>query len=186
MNRCLSRFRIFRFLKGGIWIKTVKRGWITGEQYDEYINARFDPISLIKDYDKTRAGELHAARRVYMSMTYEIERAFEKYEPEISEDLHITIHPDEYDNSIIIEMSTPGDHLRYPYEPSKKVRDVVYAFGFDMVHWRFKDYRDEIRGWEPRRSMQTHKYFKTEYGYVDDRFNEAEWKKKYGYRFKEI
>lgn len=46
MNSCLSKFRIFRFLKGGVWIKTAKRGWITGKQYDEYINTGFDPIRL--------------------------------------------------------------------------------------------------------------------------------------------
>lgn len=37
---------LIRRIKGGDWIKTQHRGWITFDTYAEYLNYGFDPIGL--------------------------------------------------------------------------------------------------------------------------------------------
>lgn len=44
----LVNFKAFRKYRGGVWIKTKERGWITVEQYILYIGYKFDPV-FIKD-----------------------------------------------------------------------------------------------------------------------------------------
>jgi hypothetical protein len=38
-----------RYFKGGIWVKTEKRGWISDPTYREYISYGFDPVILRVD-----------------------------------------------------------------------------------------------------------------------------------------
>lgn len=46
LQNVYDNFKIIRFLKGGYWIKTKYRGWITLECYRTYINYGYDPIPL--------------------------------------------------------------------------------------------------------------------------------------------
>lgn len=39
-----DNFKFIRWLKGGEWIKTQKRGWVTFDCYNEYLSYGFDPI----------------------------------------------------------------------------------------------------------------------------------------------
>lgn len=101
---------------------------------------------------RTIAERLHDSYKVQMLIEETIFDTFEKYEPEISENLDFSIGSDDYDNSIEIYIK---NFIPYPYEPSWEVRDVIYSMGFSIVYWNFMDenrkYTDEIRGNEPRR-----------------------------------
>jgi hypothetical protein len=125
--------------------------------------------------------------------------AFEKYEPEIKLD-DLKIGCDYYDWSIEIYFQ---ESIPYPWEPCKEIRDMIYEMGFKNVYWNFtkdtrdvmcdryigekeqlvKDSKDEIRNWEPRHTEHA-KWIETKYGYVDERFNEEEWCKKYNFLHK--
>lgn len=102
--------------------------------------------------EKTIADRLHDSYICIMEVESIIEDAFEKYEPEIFEELDFTIGSDYYDNSIEIYIKNV---IPYPYEPSWDVRNVIYDLGFSIVYWNFADengdFTDEIRGDEPRR-----------------------------------
>lgn len=149
--------------------------------------------------NKTIAERLHDGNYAKHVIEMTIDDTFEKYEPEIFEILSYTIDSDDYDNSLEIDFHVS---LPYPYEPCKEVRQAIYDLGFSMVYWNFrkdvmdvkcdrvsppppdgiwKDSPDEIRGWEPRHSANAI-WIRTEYGYVDERFNEQEWKSKYNFQ----
>jgi hypothetical protein len=161
-----------------------------------------EPGRIIKktqmDNQKTLADRLIEGELAKGKIIDELFDAFEKYEPEIYKKLDdIEIGCDYYDWSVEIYFK---DSLPYPYEPCKEIRDMVYNMGFDKVYWNFtKDTRDvicdryigeasqvvknsmdEIRDWEPRHSKHN-KWIETKYGYIDERFNEEEWKSKYNF-----
>lgn len=144
----------------------------------------------------TVAKRLHDSYIVQSEVMDIISDAFEKYEPDVYEKLEFHISSDEYDNSIEIYFDVS---LPYPYEPCKEIRTAIYDLGFSIVYWNFlkdvmdvkcdritppppdniwKDSPDEIRGWEPRHSRHGI-WVSSKYGFVDDRFNQAEWESKY-------
>ncbi len=143
----------------------------------------------------TIAQRLHDSYEIQNHVENIIMEAYEKYEPEIYDNLDISIGSDYYDNSIEIYFNIS---LPYPYEPCKEIRKVIYDLGFSMVYWNFKEDTmdvicdrligeepkliknscDEIRGWEPRHNRNAH-WIASKYGYVDERFNEKEWEEKY-------
>lgn len=48
----LNYIKFVRYYKGGTWVKTKKRGWITIEVYKFYIACGFNPIFIKKEtYD---------------------------------------------------------------------------------------------------------------------------------------
>lgn len=128
------------------------------------------------------AEKLHEAYRLIEEVEEFIYDLFEEHEPEILKDLDYHISSDDYDNSIEIYFDII---LPYPYEPSKEVRQGVYDLGFDMVYWNFIDengeYTEEIRGYEPRR-LKNYQHISNKHGYVDNRFNEKQWKSKYDFK----
>lgn len=129
--------------------------------------------------ETTMAERLHEAFRVIDAVEETIMKAYEKYEPQIADRLDFKIMSDDYDNSLEIHIETL---LSYPYEPCIEIRKEIYALGFSTVYWNFYNegkYADEIRGYEPRHSKHSSKWMPTEYGYVDERFVESEWKSKY-------
>ena len=137
------------------------------------------------------AKKLHESYIVQEYVEDVIDAAFKKYEPDIYYQLEYSIGSDWYDNSIEIYFDCS---LPYPYEPCKEIREAVFDLGFSSVYWNFykdetelsegdktiKTY-DEIRNWEPRHYRANH-WKPSPYGYVDERFNEEEWNKKYNYR----
>lgn len=124
--------------------------------------------------NKTIAERLHEAYRLLNAKEEELYDIVVANEADISlSDLHCTY--DDYDNSI--EIFLEGTGIEYPWEPSQKTRETIYAWGFDIVYWNFPD-RDEIRGWEPRRNKDL-PHSPVDQGYVDDRFVEAKWAPKY-------
>jgi len=42
----LDQLWLVRKLKGGIWVKTKQRGWITEATYEEYLDHGFDPDKI--------------------------------------------------------------------------------------------------------------------------------------------
>lgn len=145
----------------------------------------------------TLAERLHDSYIVRSQIEDQIMEAFEKYEPEIYNDLDFEIGSDDYDNSIEIYIQ---NSIPYPYEPCKEIREIIYSMGFSIVYWNFKadkvmvecdriigspnklmESYDEIRGWEPRHGRY-HRWIPTKYGYVDERFNEKEWTSKYHFK----
>ncbi len=38
-----SNFSLVRYLKGGHWVLTRERGWLTLECYEDYLSLAFDP-----------------------------------------------------------------------------------------------------------------------------------------------
>lgn len=144
--------------------------------------------------------KLHEAYRTITKVEDIILELFEKYEPEIHEGFDFDIGSDDYDNSIEIYVKVS---LPYPYEPCKEIRQRIFDLGFDNVYWNFtidtmdvicdriigkephlfKNSQDEIRNWEPRHNKHAH-WESTKYGYVDERFNEDDWCKKYNYKNK--
>jgi len=146
----------------------------------------------------TLAQKLHTYSTTQMLIEDAIESAFNTHEPEIGEMLEFGIGSDDYDNSIEIYFHIS---LPYPYEPCKEIRQIIYDMGFSIVFWNFlkdtqdvvcdrligqepklmKESPDEIRGWEPRHNKNAH-WTQTKYGYVDDRFNEKDWKRKYNFK----
>lgn len=127
----------------------------------------------------TIAEQLHQAYHTITIIESKIEDVFEKHEPEIYEDLAFNIGADSYDNSIEIYFTTK---LPYPYEPSQAVRKEVYDLGFSNVYWNFmeEEHHEEVRNYEPRHYRDSKKWIPSNYGYVDERFNESEWLEKYG------
>lgn len=112
-----------------------------------------------------------------------LEDAFLNYEPDNYEKIldSYNLRFDSYDNSVEIDIHAD---FPYPYEPCKEIRDKIYALGFSIVYWNFKENVfegtcDEIRGWEPRHVKDSNKWVITEYGYVDGRFDEKKWLIKY-------
>lgn len=138
------------------------------------------------EFEESVANQLHKYSSIESTVSETIWNAFEKYEPEVWKTLEFHIGSDWYDNSIEIYIE---NHLPYPYEPSWKVRDEIYALGFDIVYWNFADekgeFTEEIRGSEPRRicrfmekpgpiTTMGHIHIPG-IGYVDDRFDEKKW-----------
>lgn len=143
------------------------------------------------DTNRTIAQKLHESYIIQMQVDNEILDLFEKYEPETygKEGFDFSVTSDYYDNSIEIFFNCS---LPYPYEPSFEIRKAIYDMGFDIVYWVFKEDKtgdtvDEIRGYEPRHyknhvNAKASSIWKlTKYGYVDERFNEKEWIKKYNF-----
>jgi len=149
----------------------------------------------------TIAERLHDSYIVQMQVEDVIMDAFEQHEPEIYDKLEFHIGSDYYDNSIEIYFDIS---LPYPYEPCNEVRQAVYDLGFSRVYWNFlkdvmdvqcnrvspplpdniwKGSPDEIRDYEPRHNRYGI-WINNKYGYVDDRFNEDEWKSKYNFQKK--
>lgn len=144
---------------------------------------------------KTVAERLHDSYRVQMEVDELISDLFEKYEPEIYENIDFSIGSDDYDNSIEIFIK---NSIPYPYEPCYEIRKSIYDLGFSSVYWNFlADKRelpldktnghesmrmsiDEIRNFEPRHS-KNYLWTGCKYGFIDDRFNEEEWSKKYNF-----
>ncbi len=145
------------------------------------------------------AEKLHDAEHLRYKINDIIDEAFMRYEPEIHRGLDFTFGSDYYDNSIEIYFHKS---LPYPYEPCNEIRETIYAMGFSSVYWNFledvadvkcnriyppppdgiyKNSPDEIRDYEPRHSKNAI-WKETKYGYVDDRFNEEEWKSKYNFK----
>lgn len=49
----IDNVKFIRRWKGGVWFKTLERGWIRPEDYQFYIGYKFDPIFLKEEnYDK--------------------------------------------------------------------------------------------------------------------------------------
>jgi hypothetical protein len=46
MMNILYELKLVRFLKKGLWVKTLHRGWIRHEIYDAYLGYGFDPIII--------------------------------------------------------------------------------------------------------------------------------------------
>jgi len=142
-----------------------------------------------KTENKTLAEKLHESYEIQEKIENIICDIYKKYEPEIYKKLDFSFFSDFYDNSIeiIFLISLP-----YPYEPCLEIRQEILNLGFDTVYWVFskdlievKNKRsfienspDEIRGFEPRHNRYS-EWIPTEYGYVDERFKEKEWKEKY-------
>lgn len=142
--------------------------------------------------EKSIADKLHQAYITINKVEEIICDAFEKYEPEVYQNLDFTIGSDEYDNSIEIYIKTV---LPYPYEPSWHIRDEIYKLGFSKVYWNFIDepngkFTEEIRGEEPRKFKNAPEFSDAEFckkafeknkiGWtVDRRFNYDEWYPKY-------
>lgn len=131
----------------------------------------------------TYAERLHELTLLKDFIETTIEDAFEKYHPEIWEELDFDIGSDDYDNSLEIYFQ---NSLPYPWEPCKEVREAVYALGFTNVYWNFKKdvdkqfgMMDEIRNWEPRHTREAKYWVSNKYGYVDDRFDEKHWESTY-------
>jgi len=148
---------------------------------------------------RTVAERLHDSFRVQMEVDELISDLFEKYEPKIYDTLDFSIGSDDYDNSIEIYIK---NSIPYPYEPCYEIRKAIYDLGFGNVYWNFLgDKRelplnktngsiesmrisaDEIRNFEPRHS-RNYLWIPCKYGYVDERFNEEEWKKNYNFKNK--
>lgn len=124
---------------------------------------------------KTEAEKLHDAFTIIAKMEIRLEELMSLHEPDVPI-ADFTISSDWYDNSIEIYLEG-GDEIAYPWEPCQKLREEIYAMGFGIVFWNFPG-GDEIRGWEPRRGKNMpHKCVPQ--GYVDERFNEADWTPKY-------
>jgi hypothetical protein len=143
------------------------------------------------------SNKLHEAYETISKIESEIQDLFEQYEPELYKKLDFGISSDYYDNSIEVYFKIP---LPYPYEPCYEIRKAIYDMGFSIVYWNFKEDKmdvicdrfigkgetlvkdsiDEIRGYEPRHNKHA-KWIQTKYGYVDDRFIESEWIRKYNF-----
>ncbi len=147
---------------------------------------------------RTVAERLHDSFRVQNEVEELISDLFEKHEPEVYELLDFSIGSDDYDNSIEIYIK---NSMPYPYEPCHEIRKAIYELGFGNVYWNFlADKRelpldktsgsglmrisyDEIRNFEPRH-CRNYLWIPCKYGYVDERFNEDEWNKKYNFKNK--
>jgi len=46
MASIFDQIMFVRWVKGGDWVKTTHRGWITLDTYSEYLSYGFDPIGL--------------------------------------------------------------------------------------------------------------------------------------------
>lgn len=46
INNILDNIKFIRYIRGGHWVKTKKRGWITKDAYNEYLKYDFDPVLL--------------------------------------------------------------------------------------------------------------------------------------------
>lgn len=45
----LDQLKVVRTIKGGSWVKTKKRGWVTVDTYEDYLSYDFDPVLLKTD-----------------------------------------------------------------------------------------------------------------------------------------
>lgn len=59
----LNSFKYYRRNKGGYWVKTAFRGWITKQQYEIYLSYGFDPVILEEEYYKTIAEKKEAYQK---------------------------------------------------------------------------------------------------------------------------
>ena len=150
--------------------------------------------------DNNTAKKLQEAYNIIEYVDDFIYELFEQYEEEMTHDTKFdtNISCDYYDNSISITFKTK---IPYPYEPCDEIRKAIYNLGFDNVYWIFgkdtkdvicnrvlgvdkklmKDSPDEIRNNEPRHNKYD-EWVLTKYGYVDKRFDEKEWIKKYNFK----
>ena len=44
IQNLIDNNKIIRCLKGGDWVKTKERGWITWDCYEDYLSYAFDPV----------------------------------------------------------------------------------------------------------------------------------------------
>lgn len=185
------------------WKEHFGEEFANDRQFVEYLKQAisYSIVDYQKLINKSVSEKLHDSYSIQSQVEDVISEAFMEHEPEIYEKLDFHITSDYYDNSIEIYFDVS---LPYPYEPSKEVRQVIYDLGFSIVYWNFlKDVLDvpcnrvsppppnniyinspdEIRGYEPRHSKYSI-WIENKYGYVDDRFNEQEWKSKYNFKNK--
>lgn len=141
------------------------------------------------ELNENTAQKLHESYYLIDQVEVYIFEIFEKYESEIvnKKDFDFEIASDDYDNSLEIYFKCS---IPYPYEPSLKTRQDIQKLGFDIIYWNFledkiDDTYDEIRGYEPRHARHSTKnypwMYHKKYGYVDKRFDEKEWCKKYNF-----
>lgn len=46
IQNLIDNIKIVRWIKGGDWVKTKERGWITWDCYEDYLSFMFDPIAV--------------------------------------------------------------------------------------------------------------------------------------------
>lgn len=46
IQNIFDNIKLVRWFKGGDWVKTEKRGWITWYCYEDYLSYDFDPIII--------------------------------------------------------------------------------------------------------------------------------------------
>ena len=46
IQNLIDNIKVVRWLKGGDWVKTKERGWITFDCYEDYLSYAFDPIAV--------------------------------------------------------------------------------------------------------------------------------------------
>lgn len=59
----MRRFKFFRRKKGGYWVKTAYKGWITQSTHAFYIGYGYDPVILEEEYYKTKEEKIEAFKR---------------------------------------------------------------------------------------------------------------------------
>ena len=53
IQNVLDNIKVVRWIKGGHWVKTKERGWITWDCYEDYLSYLFDPKYIkSKEYKK--------------------------------------------------------------------------------------------------------------------------------------